>query len=78
MKTYKVTEGTSALLGAVQSLNDSKNVILDALTTVYGEEQAQQMFDRIPFADVEDCLQKYLYLSITENLAEMQGGVTRI
>ena len=78
MSKYNVTEGPAALLGAVQSLNNAKDTILDALAGIYGEDQAQALFKAIPFDKVEDSLQRYLYLSITDNMGAKQGDCVSI
>lgn len=75
---YKVSEGTSAALGALRSLNTAKDAILDALTILYGEAEAQKLFEELPLDEVEACVRRCLLLSITDNLSIIQGETATI
>lgn len=75
-KTYKIGEYSRRFLDALDAFQVFKNSYLDALTSLYDEEQGARLFadDADKLDDVERAVMDYLRICFTEALGATQDA----
>lgn len=59
---------TAAFMAAIQAMSNAQDKVLEALTEMYGDDTANDMFNKLPFTDIEKQLGHYMYINFAEAL----------